>query len=130
MDHENPENNVSEKNQFCNFLEFITFKKELNNWAETISENHVLYLLEINDFAGLFTEISRGWNQVGKLCGTIIDKHWFSSESPFTRSLSWPLKFSIIILRDVLFFFYFLNLRENDFSVFDQSEIHASGVDA
>ena len=43
----------------------VSWIYSIKHWVDTISENQVFYLLEMNAFAGLFTDISKGLEPVG-----------------------------------------------------------------
>ena len=68
-----------------------------DNCLLTLPAYHALNLFEINFFADWLMPISKGWNLLARLCGTITDSQLFFEHNCFISSLSWPLKVSIII---------------------------------
>ena len=69
----------------------------LTNFFVTSSANQALYLLAINDLAGLLTVMSSVWNLFARLCEMITTWQKFSLHKSIITLLSCPLNMSIMI---------------------------------
>ena len=71
-------------------------KKKRRRKKEKQCKFNILLFSFFKAFAASFTLISRGWNLLVKLWGTMTTSQLFSKQSSLNLSFSWPLKVSMI----------------------------------